>query len=75
MPTIVRSCLILLMLTVLGGCAVRPQGIADLDAREWITFLPLVLATLIMGLAPSYVLDFTRVSAEAVVAAYAGGAP
>jgi NADH-quinone oxidoreductase subunit M len=51
------------------------EGIADLDAREWITFIPLVLATLIMGLAPSYVLDFTRISAEAVVAAYAGGAP
>jgi len=51
------------------------DGIADLDAREWITFLPLVVATLIMGLAPGYVLDFTRVSAEAVAAAYAGVAP
>jgi NADH-quinone oxidoreductase subunit M len=51
------------------------DGIADLDAREWITFLPLVVATLIMGLAPGYVLDFTRASAEAVAAAYAGVAP
>lgn len=51
------------------------DGIADLDAREWITFVPLVLATLVMGLAPSYVLDFTRSSAETIAAAFAGGAP
>ena len=50
------------------------DGIADLDAREWITFIPLVIATLVMGLAPSYVLDFTRSSAEAIAAAYATGA-
>ena len=31
MPIIVRSCLILLLLTALGGCAVRPPGIADPD--------------------------------------------
>ncbi|MES1157153.1 MAG: NADH-quinone oxidoreductase subunit M [Alphaproteobacteria bacterium] len=47
-------------------------GILDLDAREWITFIPLIVATLIMGLAPSLVLDFTRASAEAISAAYAG---
>jgi NADH-quinone oxidoreductase subunit M len=51
------------------------DGIADLDAREWITFVPLVLATLIMGLAPHYVLEFTRTSAETIVAAFAGSAP
>jgi NADH-quinone oxidoreductase subunit M len=51
------------------------DSIVDLDAREWITFVPLVLATLVMGLAPSYVLDFTRSSAEAISALYAGGAP
>ncbi len=51
------------------------DGIADLDAREWVTFIPLVLATLIMGLAPSYVLDFTRTSAETIAAAFAGAAP
>ncbi len=50
------------------------DGIADLDAREWITFVPLVIATLVMGLAPSYVLDFTRSSAEAIAALYATGA-
>jgi NADH-quinone oxidoreductase subunit M len=51
------------------------DAITDLDAREWITFIPLVLATLIMGLAPAYVLDFTSVSAEAISSAYLGAAP
>jgi len=49
--------------------------ITDLDAREWVTFIPLVLATLVMGLAPSYVLDFTHNSAEAISAAFAGARP
>jgi NADH-quinone oxidoreductase subunit M len=58
------------------GTITNPKldGIMDLDAREWITFVPLVIATLIMGLAPSYVLDFTRSSAEAIAAFYATGA-
>ncbi len=50
-------------------------GIADIDAREWILFAPLVVATLVMGLAPGVVLDFTSVAAKAIVAAYAGAAP
>jgi len=49
--------------------------ISDLDAREWITFVPLILATLVMGLAPGYVLDFTQNSALAISTAFAGGAP
>jgi NADH-quinone oxidoreductase subunit M len=51
------------------------DGIQDLDAREWVTFVPLVIATLVMGLAPSYVLDFTSVSAQAIASAFAGAAP
>ena len=51
------------------------QDIADLDAREWIIFAPLVIALLMMGLAPAYVLDFTEASSRAVVAAFAGAAP
>jgi NADH-quinone oxidoreductase subunit M len=43
--------------------------ITDLDAREWVMFVPLVVATLIMGLAPSYVLAFTESSASVVVEA------
>ncbi|HWA00864.1 MAG TPA: NADH-quinone oxidoreductase subunit M [Caulobacterales bacterium] len=50
-------------------------GILDLDAREWVTFVPLVIATLAMGVAPSAVLDFTRASAEAISLAYVGAAP
>jgi NADH-quinone oxidoreductase subunit M len=50
-------------------------GILDLDAREWLTFAPLVAATLIMGLAPAYVLEFTRASAETITGALAGVAP
>ncbi|MDX2238177.1 MAG: NADH-quinone oxidoreductase subunit M [Hyphomonadaceae bacterium] len=46
-------------------------AIADLDAREWITFAPLVAAALILGLAPSLALDFTRVSAQTIVEALA----
>ncbi len=51
------------------------DGIADLDPREWVMFVPLVIATLIMGLGPAYVLDFTQASAQAVVTAFAGAAP
>jgi NADH-quinone oxidoreductase subunit M len=59
------------------GVIENPQldGLADLDAREWVTFVPLVVATLVMGLAPGYVLDFTRGAAETIAAAYVGGAP
>ncbi|MGE0595176.1 MAG: NADH-quinone oxidoreductase subunit M [Hyphomonadaceae bacterium] len=59
------------------GTITNPKlaGIADLDAREWVTFAPLVIALLVMGLAPSYVLDFTESSARAVVDAFAGIAP
>jgi NADH-quinone oxidoreductase subunit M len=59
------------------GTIVNPKldGIADLEAREWVTFVPLVIATLIMGLGPSYVLDFTRSSAEAIATAYSGLTP
>jgi len=51
------------------------DAITDLEGREWMTFVPLVIATLVMGLAPSFVLDFTRSSAEAIAAAFAGSAP
>jgi NADH-quinone oxidoreductase subunit M len=51
------------------------DGIMDLDAREWIIFIPLVVATLVMGLAPAYVLDFTSVSSQAISQAFMGAAP
>ncbi len=49
--------------------------IADLDAREWVQFLPLIIATLIMGLAPTYVLEFTQNSALTIVNQFAGATP
>ncbi|MGD9965502.1 MAG: NADH-quinone oxidoreductase subunit M [Hyphomonadaceae bacterium] len=53
----------------------RLDKIADLDTREWVTFVPLVLATLIMGLAPAYVLDFTHNAAQTIVTQFAGATP
>jgi NADH-quinone oxidoreductase subunit M len=50
------------------------DSIDDLDAREWVTFVPLVVATLVMGLAPAYVLDFTQASAQTIVSQF-GAAP
>jgi NADH-quinone oxidoreductase subunit M len=51
------------------------DGIVDLDAREWVQFVPLIIATLVMGLAPAYVLDFTQNSAQTIMAQFAGAAP
>jgi NADH-quinone oxidoreductase subunit M len=51
------------------------DGILDLDAREWVMFIPLIIATLVMGLAPSYVLDFTSISSATIANAFAGAAP
>jgi NADH-quinone oxidoreductase subunit M len=51
------------------------DGITDIDGREWVMFVPLIIATLVMGIAPSYVLDFTLPSAQAVSQAYLGAAP
>ena len=51
------------------------QNIQDLDAREWVQFVPLVVALLVMGLAPSYVLDFTEASARVVMEFYQGATP
>jgi NADH-quinone oxidoreductase subunit M len=51
------------------------DGITDLNGREWVMFVPLVIATLVMGLAPAYVLDFTAPTAQAVSQAYLGAAP
>jgi len=53
----------------------KVDGITDLDAREWVTFVPLIIATLIMGLAPNFVLDYTQNSTQAIVEAFAGARP
>jgi NADH-quinone oxidoreductase subunit M len=45
-------------------------GIADLEWREVVIFAPLMIATLIMGVVPHVVFDFTQASAEHLTAAY-----
>jgi NADH-quinone oxidoreductase subunit M len=59
------------------GDIVNPKlgGILDLDAREWVTFAPLIVATLVMGLAPNYILHFTEGAAQAIATAYSGAQP
>ena len=59
------------------GDIVNPKlgAIADLEAREWVLFVPLIVATLVMGLAPNYILQFTQGAAQAIAAAYNGAAP
>ncbi len=59
------------------GPIVNPKldTMADLDGREWVSFIPLIIATLIMGFAPSLVLDYTHSAAETIAAAFAGSAP
>ncbi len=44
--------------------------IADLNAREWVMFVPLVIATLVLGFAPMIALDFTRPAVAAILAGY-----
>jgi NADH:ubiquinone oxidoreductase subunit 4 (subunit M) len=36
--------------------------------------VPLIIATLIMGLAPTYVFDFTANSAQTIISQFAGAA-
>jgi NADH-quinone oxidoreductase subunit M len=50
------------------------ETITDLDGREWVMFLPLIIAALWMGLAPAMTLDFTKPAIERVAVQY-GTAP
>jgi len=51
------------------------DGIADIDTREWVQFVPLIIATLVMGFAPGIVLDYTHVASQTIANAFAGAAP
>jgi NADH-quinone oxidoreductase subunit M len=42
------------------------DGITDLDAREWVTFIPLIIATLVMGFAPTTCSISPKFVAEAI---------
>ena len=61
-----------LMLLLIGLSIGLPATLNDLDAREWVQFVPLIIATLIMGLAPTYVFDFTANSAHTIISQFAG---
>jgi NADH-quinone oxidoreductase subunit M len=49
--------LVALRRTFLGAVPQRWQAIPDLSARELLTIVPLIVLTLIIGIAPSSVLD------------------
>ncbi len=51
------------------------EKMPDLNPREWVQFVPLIIATLILGVAPYYVLDFTQNSAQTIVSQFVGAAP
>jgi NADH-quinone oxidoreductase subunit M len=59
------------------GPIVNPKlaGITDINAREWLMFVPLVIFTLWLGLAPTLTLDFTAPSIAKVAAQFGGAAP
>jgi hypothetical protein len=46
-----------------------------MDRREWITFLPLIIGALLLGVAPSLVTDITAVSVDALIADFASNFP
>ena len=46
------------------------ETITDLDLREVALFTPLILATLILGVYPQLVFDFTTTSVDALIGAY-----
>jgi NADH-quinone oxidoreductase subunit M len=45
-------------------------AISDLEAREKLIFAPLIIATLALGVAPSFVFEITGAAAQHLVAAY-----
>jgi len=57
---------------VVFGELVNPKlaAIADLEVREVVVFAPLMIATLVMGVMPALVFNFTQVSAEHLAQVY-----
>jgi NADH-quinone oxidoreductase subunit M len=53
----------------------RLEGITDINPREWLMFVPLVIFTLWLGLAPSITLDFTAPAIAKVAQQFGGAAP
>ncbi len=46
------------------------ERITDIDRRELLVFLPLIIGTLVLGVQPGLVLDVTNASVHAVSQAY-----
>jgi NADH-quinone oxidoreductase subunit M len=44
--------------------------ISDMDAREWVMFVPLVIGTLLLGVAPMIAFDFTAPVSQSIADAY-----
>jgi NADH-quinone oxidoreductase subunit M len=57
---------------VVFGQLANPQlvGITDLEPREVAIFVPLIAATLILGVQPNLIFDLTQSSVDQLVAAY-----
>ncbi|OYW80996.1 MAG: NADH-quinone oxidoreductase subunit M, partial [Asticcacaulis sp. 32-58-5] len=57
---------------VMYGPVTNPklEGIKDLTAREIMIFVPLVAGTLLLGIYPAFIFDFTTVSVDALVGVY-----
>ena len=58
--------LVALQRTFLGAASQRWQGIPDLSARELVTIVPLLVLTLVIGIAPSSVLDVIHTTTAAL---------
>jgi NADH-quinone oxidoreductase subunit M len=58
---------------VVYGTLQNPQlaTITDMDRREWITFAPLIIGALLLGVAPSLVTDITAPSVNNLIADFA----
>ncbi len=57
---------------VIFGTITNPElsGITDLETREAVIFVPLIVATLAMGVFPNMVFDLTQASVQQLVGAY-----
>jgi NADH-quinone oxidoreductase subunit M len=62
---------------VIYGTLQNPQlaAITDMDRREWITFLPLIIGALLLGVVPSLVTDVTAASVNNLIADFASNFP
>jgi NADH-quinone oxidoreductase subunit M len=57
---------------VVFGTIQNPKlaDIQDIELREWVMFVPLVIATLVLGVYPALAIEFTQASAQAVLSGY-----